>query len=131
MHSAPAAVTVHEGATQPPRRYTEASLLGAMERADRLLELFHLTPWKDELIESYSHGMRQKLLISSALIHQPEVIIIDERTVITGSYNFTARAEETNDENLLIVDDPTLAGQFMEEFERVYDQARHPTQCGR
>ncbi|NIP57513.1 MAG: ABC transporter ATP-binding protein, partial [Gemmatimonadetes bacterium] len=33
------------------------------ERIDRLLELFHLTPWKDELIESYSHGMRQKLLI--------------------------------------------------------------------
>jgi len=60
-----------------------------------------------------------------------KVIIIDERTVITGSYNFTARAEETNDENLLIVDDPTLAGQFMEEFERVYDQAQHPTQCGR
>jgi len=60
-----------------------------------------------------------------------KVIIIDERTVITGSYNFTKRAEETNDENLLIVDDPTLAGQFMEEFERVYEQAQHPTQCGR
>ena len=40
-------------------------------RADRLLELFQITPWKDELIESYSHGMRQKLLISSALVHQP------------------------------------------------------------
>lgn len=50
-------------------------------RADRLLELFHLTPWKDELIESYSHGMRQKILISSALIHQPELIIVDEPMV--------------------------------------------------
>ncbi len=50
-------------------------------RADRLLELFHLTPWKDELIESYSHGMRQKLLISSALIHQPELIVVDEPMV--------------------------------------------------
>ena len=50
-------------------------------RADRLLELFQLAPWKDELIESYSHGMRQKVLISSALIHQPELIIVDEPMV--------------------------------------------------
>ena len=50
-------------------------------RADRLLELFQLTPWKDELIESYSHGMRQKVLISSALIHQPELIVVDEPMV--------------------------------------------------
>jgi ABC-2 type transport system ATP-binding protein len=50
-------------------------------RADRLLELFQLTPWKDELIESYSHGMRQKLLISSALVHQPELIVVDEPMV--------------------------------------------------
>jgi len=51
------------------------------QRADRLLELFQLTPWKDELIESYSHGMRQKILISSALIHQPELIVVDEPMV--------------------------------------------------
>jgi len=50
-------------------------------RADRLLELFQLTPWKNELIESYSHGMRQKVLISSALIHQPELIVVDEPMV--------------------------------------------------
>ena len=51
------------------------------ERGDRLLELFALSEWKDELIESYSHGMRQKLLISSALVHQPDLIIIDEPMV--------------------------------------------------
>jgi ABC-2 type transport system ATP-binding protein len=50
-------------------------------RLDRLLELFQLTAWKDELIESYSHGMRQQLLISSALIHQPEFIVVDEPMV--------------------------------------------------
>jgi len=53
----------------------------AEARADRLLELFQLAQWKDELIESYSHGMRQKLLISSALIHQPELIVVDEPMV--------------------------------------------------
>ncbi len=51
------------------------------QRAERLLELFQLTPWRDELIESYSHGMRQKLLISSALIHHPELIVVDEPIV--------------------------------------------------
>ena len=50
-------------------------------RADELLELFELLPWKDELVESYSHGMRQKLIISSALVHRPEVIVVDEPMV--------------------------------------------------
>jgi len=50
-------------------------------RSDELLELFELTPWKHELTESYSHGMRQKLIISSALIHRPEVIVVDEPMV--------------------------------------------------
>jgi ABC-2 type transport system ATP-binding protein len=50
-------------------------------RIDELLELFDLAPWKHELTESYSHGMRQKLIISSALVHRPEVIVVDEPMV--------------------------------------------------
>ncbi|MBM4188589.1 MAG: ABC transporter ATP-binding protein [Gemmatimonadetes bacterium] len=50
-------------------------------RLDELLELFELSPWKHELTESYSHGMRQKLIISSALVHRPEVIVVDEPMV--------------------------------------------------
>ncbi len=50
-------------------------------RMDELLELFDLTPWKHELTESYSHGMRQKLIISSAFVHRPEVIVVDEPMV--------------------------------------------------
>jgi len=50
-------------------------------RMDELLALFDLTEWRDELVESYSHGMRQKLIISSALIHRPEVIVVDEPLV--------------------------------------------------
>jgi ABC-2 type transport system ATP-binding protein len=51
------------------------------KRIDELLELFELTRWKDELTESYSHGMRQKLIISGALVHRPEVIVVDEPMV--------------------------------------------------
>jgi ABC-2 type transport system ATP-binding protein len=55
---------------------------GAVERRmEELLDLFELMPWKDELVESYSHGMRQKLIISSALLHRPEVIVVDEPMV--------------------------------------------------
>ncbi len=58
-----------------------------------------------------------------------KVIVVDERTVITGSYNFTSSAERDNDENLVIVDDPALARAYLEEFERVYAQAQAPTRC--
>jgi ABC-2 type transport system ATP-binding protein len=66
-------------------RFT-ASLFGqegplVERRITELLELFELAPWKDELTESYSHGMRQKLIISSALVHKPEVIVVDEPMV--------------------------------------------------
>jgi ABC-2 type transport system ATP-binding protein len=50
-------------------------------RADELLEVFGLIEWKNALVESYSHGMRQKLLICSALVHSPDVIIVDEPMV--------------------------------------------------
>lgn len=51
------------------------------KRIDELLELWDLAPWKDQLVESYSHGMRQKLILSSALIHRPPVLVIDEPMV--------------------------------------------------
>jgi len=50
-------------------------------RIDELLEVFELTSWRDELVEAYSHGMRQKLIISSALIHRPACIVVDEPMV--------------------------------------------------
>jgi ABC-2 type transport system ATP-binding protein len=50
-------------------------------RARELLALFDLDDWRDELVESYSHGMRQKLIISSAFVHRPEVIVVDEPMV--------------------------------------------------
>jgi len=50
-------------------------------RARELLALFDLEEWRDELVESYSHGMRQKLIISSAFVHRPEIIVVDEPMV--------------------------------------------------
>ncbi|MCX5765978.1 MAG: ABC transporter ATP-binding protein [Gemmatimonadetes bacterium] len=47
-------------------------------RARELMALFDLDEWRDELVESYSHGMRQKLIVSSAFVHRPDVIVVDE-----------------------------------------------------
>jgi ABC-2 type transport system ATP-binding protein len=45
------------------------------------VERFDLGPWLFELIESYSHGMRQKLALIAALLHDPDVLILDEPMV--------------------------------------------------
>jgi ABC-2 type transport system ATP-binding protein len=50
-------------------------------RAKKFLEFFDLWEVGNEMIEGYSHGMKQKLIISGALIHQPKVIIVDEPLV--------------------------------------------------
>ena len=52
-----------------------------------------------------------------------KVIIIDDETVVLGSFNFSDNADTANDENMLIIHDTRLAGQFLVEFGRVYDQA--------
>jgi phosphatidylserine/phosphatidylglycerophosphate/cardiolipin synthase-like enzyme len=53
-----------------------------------------------------------------------KVIIIDGRTVILGSYNFSAAAETRNDETVLIIHDEQFAAQFIVEFQRVYGMAK-------
>jgi ABC-2 type transport system ATP-binding protein len=50
-------------------------------RADELLELFELTDRAGELLDAYSHGMKQKLALCAALVHAPRVIFLDEPTV--------------------------------------------------
>ena len=51
------------------------------EKAEQHLKMFSLLDWSNELIESYSHGMKQRLIMAAALLHDPEVIIVDEPMV--------------------------------------------------
>jgi phosphatidylserine/phosphatidylglycerophosphate/cardiolipin synthase-like enzyme len=55
-----------------------------------------------------------------------KVIIIDGKTVILGSFNFSDNAAKSNDENLLIIDDAKLAQAFEEEYQRVRNTALNP-----
>jgi phosphatidylserine/phosphatidylglycerophosphate/cardiolipin synthase-like enzyme len=53
-----------------------------------------------------------------------KVIILDGKTVITGSYNFSRNAETHNDENVLILYNPQIAAAYLAEFKRIYTEAR-------
>ncbi len=47
-------------------------------RRGRLLEMFEIAAVADQLIEDYSHGMRQKLSFASCFLHDPKIVIVDE-----------------------------------------------------
>ena len=55
-----------------------------------------------------------------------KVIVVDERIVITGSLNFSTNAEENNDENVIIIDNPEIARLYLQEFDRVWNLAEDP-----
>lgn len=53
----------------------------ADRRIDQRLDEYEMTPWQDALIESYSHGMKQRIALCGALVHDPRVLIVDEPMV--------------------------------------------------
>jgi len=53
----------------------------AEERAEEYLAFFDLMDAEHSLVEGYSHGMKQKLIISGALLHEPKVLVVDEPMV--------------------------------------------------
>jgi ABC-2 type transport system ATP-binding protein len=53
----------------------------AENRAEELLNVFELWDWRDELIDNYSHGMKQRLIMSGALLPKPRILVVDEPMV--------------------------------------------------
>ena len=54
---------------------------GTRERISEMLDLFELSKWENELIESFSHGMKQRLVMSAAFLHRPRAVVVDEPMV--------------------------------------------------
>ena len=51
------------------------------ERTREMLALFELSEWEHQLIESFSHGMKQRLVMCAAFLHQPTAVVVDEPMV--------------------------------------------------
>jgi ABC-2 type transport system ATP-binding protein len=54
---------------------------GVGGRVREMLEIFELGRWEDELVESFSHGMKQRLVMSAAFLHRPQAVLVDEPMV--------------------------------------------------
>jgi phosphatidylserine/phosphatidylglycerophosphate/cardiolipin synthase-like enzyme len=78
-----------------------------------------------ELTPLYCAGLPVRQDGNNYILHH-KVIIIDDSIVITGSFNLSASATDNNDENLLIIRDPDLAGQYTAEFNRRWAEAKVP-----
>ncbi len=117
--------------------FTEDSMGQAMlERAAAGVEvsgIFETTGSEtafSELTPLFCAGLDVRQDGNPFILHH-KVIVIDRQTVVTGSFNFSSNATNTNDENLLIIHDPALAQQYLVEFEQRFAQANPPTriQC--
>jgi phosphatidylserine/phosphatidylglycerophosphate/cardiolipin synthase-like enzyme len=132
-----------------------ARIQAAEQRVDVMAFAFTSDPIAQALIEARTRGLAVRAVMEgrnskgtgsefatlqgggvdihsdgNCYIMHSKTIIIDGRTVITGSFNWTRAAQQQNDENVLIIEDPSLAARYLEEFERVYNQALQPTRCG-
>lgn len=75
-----------------------------------------------EYYKMLDNNMKVRLDGNTAKLHH-KVFIIDNETVITGSYNPTSAGTSKNDENIIIMHNPEIAARFIQEFERVWQLA--------
>ena len=103
----------------------EAILLQAAQddvKAQGIFEKRNSTASWSQLPALYCAGAEMRQDGNPYTLHH-KVIIIDERTVITGSFNFSGNAARNNDENIVIIRDATIAGLYLEEWQRIWDSA--------
>ncbi len=79
-----------------------------------------------ELTPLFCSGLEMKQDGNPYVFHH-KVFIIDDKIVATGSFNFSTSARDDNDENMIIITDPDLALQYVEEFNRRWAEAKQPT----
>jgi phosphatidylserine/phosphatidylglycerophosphate/cardiolipin synthase-like enzyme len=91
---------------------------GVFERSGSETRFSEFTAMKQAGLDVYQDGNPY------AMHHK--VFVLDGRTTIFGSFNFSEGADRENDENVLIVDDPGLAGQYLAEVEHMLALARNP-----
>jgi len=104
--------------------FTSPPIARALEDARRRGVRVRIIVDDSQMTERYSQadevahaGLEVWVDDPSGIAHS-KVMVIDRATVITGSFNFSRSAQERNAENLLVLRDPTLAAQYVENWER-------------
>jgi len=104
--------------------FTSPPIARALEEAQRRSVRVRIIVDDSQLTERYSQAdevARAGLEVwvdDPAGIAHSKVMVIDRLAVITGSFNFSRSAQERNAENLMVLRDPELAGQYAENWER-------------
>ena len=111
--------------------FTSAPIARALVDAHRRGLKVQVLLDKSQRTEKYSEadflkneGLKPLIDAEHAIAHN-KIIIVDDYLVLTGSFNFTKAAEENNAENLLVINDPVLAKQYVENW-RAHAQHSEP-----
>jgi phosphatidylserine/phosphatidylglycerophosphate/cardiolipin synthase-like enzyme len=106
------------GAAVLERAKAGVKVRGVFETTGSETKYSEYGPMKAAGLEVYQDG--------SPYVMHHKVFVIDDRITVFGSYNFSDNAATSNDENMLIVDDPALATSFTGEVERMVTLAKNP-----
>lgn len=99
------------------RYYSEALDMMGIVLANRCQYEANNRPWQNPI-----QTVGIPILPPGDRLHH-KFAIVDRQTIITGSHNWSAAANHTNDETLLVIQNPTVAAHFVREFERLYDKS--------
>ncbi|OPY17551.1 MAG: Phospholipase D precursor [Syntrophus sp. PtaB.Bin075] len=104
--------------------FTSRPIAGALLNAHRrgvkvdvILDKSNVSPKYGAADFTVNRGIPTFIDDQHSIAHN-KIMIIDQETVITGSFNFTRAAEEKNAENLLIIREPGIASQYLDNWER-------------
>lgn len=87
-----------------------------------IFETFGSNSTRAELKTLWCAGLPVRQDGNSSFLHD-KVIIIDNSIVVTGSLNFSSSADEENEENVVILDNPEIAALYLQEYQKLWDQA--------
>jgi phosphatidylserine/phosphatidylglycerophosphate/cardiolipin synthase-like enzyme len=91
-------------------------------------ETFGSTSEGSELKTFLCAGVPARQDGNASFLHD-KIIIIDNSIVVTGSLNFSSNADDSNEENVVILDNPEIAALYLQEFDKLWNQA-HDAQTG-
>lgn len=91
------------------------------QKAKQLLEIFQLSDAADKRFKAYSKGMKRKLTIAASLVHEPEILFLDEPTTgidVASSRQIRSLIKKLNEDGMTVF----LTTHYIEEAERLCDR---------